>query len=216
MRSAVHPRPVVELALLRVRAFAWANVTAVLFSATFGAGLLAAVLWLQEVWHWSALQTGLAIAPGPLMVPIFTYVAQRLSGRVPAGVLTAIGSTLFGVGTLMVASNVGVHPSYVADFLPGWLVGGVGVGFAFPTIISAATADLPPQRTATGSAIVTMARQIGLVLGVAAFVAILGTPRGFRAVHEAFEHAWWAMAAMALVAAVAALGMTPRRSPARA
>jgi len=210
-RSAVHPRPVVELALLRVRAFAWANLTAVLFSATFGAGLLAAVLWLQQVWQWSALQTGLAIAPGPLMVPVFTYVAQRLSGRVPAGVLTAIGSTLFGLGTLMVASNVGLHPSYAADFLPGWLVGGVGVGFAFPTIISAATADLPPQRTATGSAIVTMARQIGLVLGVATLVAILGTPHGYRAVHDAFEHAWWAMAVMAVVAAAAALGMTPRR-----
>ncbi|HVI19449.1 MAG TPA: MFS transporter, partial [Gaiellales bacterium] len=215
MRSAVHPRPVVELALLRVRAFAWANVTAVLFSATFGAGLLAAVLWLQGVWHWSALQTGLAIAPGPLMVPVFTYVAQRLSGRVPAGVLTAIGSTLFGAGTLLIALRVGAHPSYVADFLPGWLVGGVGVGFAFPTIISAATADLPPARTATGSAIVTMSRQIGLVLGVAAFVAILGTPSGFAAVHQAFEHAWWAMAAMAVVAAVTALGMTPRRSPQR-
>src|SRR3954451_17868368 len=111
MRSAVHPRPVVELALLRVRAFAWANVTAVLFSATFGAGLIAAVLWLQEVWHWFALQTGLAISRAPLMVPIFTYVAQRLSGRVPAGALTAIGSTLFGLGTLMVAANGWGPPS---------------------------------------------------------------------------------------------------------
>src|SRR3954452_19025445 len=211
MRSAVHPRPVVELALLRVRAFAWANVTAVLFSATFGAGLLAAVLWLQGVWHWSALRTGLAIAPGPLMVPVFTAVAQRLSGRVPAGVLTAIGSTLFGAGTLLIALSVGAQPSYAADFLPGWLIAGVGVGFAFPTIISAATADLPPARAATGSAIVTMARQIGLVIGVSGFVALLGTPHGFAAVHAAYRTAWLVLAAVSLSAAVSALGMTPRR-----
>jgi hypothetical protein len=210
MRSAVHPRPVVELALLRVRTFAWANVTGLLYSAAFGAALLAAVLWMQTVWHWSALHTGLALAPGPLMVPVFSAVAQRLSGRVPAGVLTAFGSILFGVGTLFIAGSVGAGPSY-GDFLPGWLIAGVGVGFAFPTIISAATADLPPARAATGSAIVTMTRQIGLVLGVSAFVAILGAPVGYAAVHRAFEAAWVAIAVVIFGAAVAALRMTPRR-----
>ena len=211
-RSARHPRPVVELALLRVRTFAWSNATAVLFSAAFGAGLLAAVLWLETVWGWSALKTGLAIAPGPMMVPIFTFVAQRLSGRVPAGTLTAVGSALFGIGVLLVSLSVGARPDYVSDFLPGWLIGGIGVGFAFPTIIASATADLPPERTSTGSAIVTMSRQIGLVLGVSGFVAVLGVPHGFAAVHDAFRHAWWAIAAGSLLSAAAALRMTPAKT----
>jgi hypothetical protein len=211
-RSARHPRPVVELALLRVRAFAWSNATAVLFSAAFGAGLLAAVLWLETVWGWSALKTGLAIAPGPMMVPIFTFVAQRLSGRVPAGVLTSVGSALFGIGVLMVSLSVGLHPDYVRDFLPGWLIGGVGVGFAFPTIISSATADLPAERTSTGSAIVSMSRQIGIVLGVSGFVAVLGVPHGFDAVHEGFQHAWWAIAAVSALSAISAVRMTPRKT----
>ena len=43
-----------------MRTFAWSNATALLFSLAFGAGLLAAVLWLQDVWGWSALKTGLA------------------------------------------------------------------------------------------------------------------------------------------------------------
>src|SRR3954451_19961479 len=206
VRSSTHARPVVELALLRVRAFAWSNVTAVVFSAAFGAALLAAVLWLQDVWHWSALHTGLGLAPGPLMVPVFTFVAQRLSGRVPPGRLAALGSVLFAVGTLLIASSVGAHPSYAADFLPGWLIGGVGVGFAFPTIISAATADLPPDRSATGSAIVSMSRQIGLVLGVSVFVAVVGSPRGYVAAHAAFQRAWWVVAVVSLLGALAALG----------
>jgi EmrB/QacA subfamily drug resistance transporter len=215
-RSARHPLPVVELALLRVRAFAWSNVTAVLFTLAFAGGLLAAVLWLQDVWQWSALRSGLGLAPGPLMVPVFAAVAQRLSGRVPPGALAALGCALFGVGAAVLALSVGPHPSYAADFLPGWLVGGVGVGFAFPTIISAATADLPPARAATGSAVVTMSRQIGLVFGVSLFVAVLGTPHGYAAVHVAFQHAWWTIAAAAAVAAVTAIGMTPRRQPATA
>ena len=41
----------------------------------FGAMLLSLVLWEQNVWGWSALHTGLAIAPGPLMVPLFAFLS---------------------------------------------------------------------------------------------------------------------------------------------
>ena len=211
LRSSRHPLPVVELDLLRVPAFAWANLTAVLFNVAFGAGLLAAVLWLQDVWHWSALRSGLAIAPGPLMVPVFAAVSQRLAGRVRVGHLAAIGCLAFASGTALVAVSVGGTASYASEFLPGWIVGGIGVGFAFPTIVSAATADLPAARSATGSAVVTMGRQIGIVLGVAMFVGVVGSPHGYPAVHAAFMNAWWLIVAAGTVAALAGLGMTPRR-----
>ena len=209
-RSTRHPLPVVEPALLRVTTFAWSNITAVLFSVAFAGGLLAMVLWLQEAWGYSALRTGVAIAPGPLMVPIFAAVGQRLAARVPAGLLAALGCLLFGVGTALLALSVEPTPSYVAAVLPGWLIGGVGVGFALPTIMSAATADLPQARAATGSAVVSMARQIGLVLGVSLFVAVVGNPTGPAAVRDAFQSAWWVIAAAAAAAAVAALRMSPR------
>jgi hypothetical protein len=214
LRSGRHPLPVVEPALLRVRAFAWSNVTAVLFSVAFAAGLLAIVLWLQQVWGYSALRTGLAIAPGPLMVPVFAAVSQRVAHRVTPGALAAVGCALFAVGTAWFALAAGPEPEYAAEVLPGWLVGGVGVGFALPTIMSAATADLPPARSATGSAVVTMARQVGLVLGVSVFVAVVGTPTSYAEVHDAFRSAWWVIAAVALLAAVTSAGMTPRREPA--
>lgn len=210
LRSGSHDLPVIELALLRVRAFAWSNATAVLFNAGFGAGLLGMVLWLQDAWHYSPIRTGLAIAPGPLMVPLFAAIAQRLAKRVPPGVLAAAGCLLFAAGTLIVAESVGAHPSYAADVLPGWIIGGVGVGLAFPTIMSAATADLPPARSATGSAVVSMSRQVGLVLGVSLFVAIVGTPTGYNAIHQVFQHAWWMVAGATVAASVTAIGMTPR------
>ena len=50
-----------------------------------------------------------------------------------------------------------------------------------PSLGGAATAPLPPQRFATGSALYAMTRQIGVALGVACLVAILGTRhRGVR------------------------------------
>src|SRR3954447_5562004 len=209
-RSTRHPMPVVEPALLKVPAFAWSNATSMLFSVAFAANLLLAILWMQQVWGYSAIRTGLAIAPGPLMVPIFAAVAQGISGRVPVGRIAALGCLLVGAGSVLVLASVGASPDYATELLPGWLLGGVGVGFALPTILSAATSDLPLDRSATGSAVVNMSRQVGTVLGVAILVALLGRPKGFDEAHAAFQRVWLAVAVFSLAAAAAAIGMTPR------
>ncbi|MFD9662101.1 MFS transporter [Rhodococcus sp. NPDC059968] len=203
--------PLIEPAMLKVRTFAWSNVTALAFSAAFAAGLLANILWLQQVWGYSALLTGLAIAPGPLMVPVFAVVGQFLSRSFSAGALTAAGSALWAAGAVLVLSSVGMEPHYASELLPGWMIAGVGVGLALPTILSSATAGLPQSRSATGSAVVTMSRQVGTVLGVSMLVAILGTTAGYEDTHSAFQLAWSAVAAVAVVAALTAAGMNPPR-----
>ena len=38
---------------------------------------------------------------------------------------------------------MGESEHYVTDFLPGWMIAGVGVGLALPHLMSAATHDLP-------------------------------------------------------------------------
>src|SRR5438067_1133384 len=58
-----HRNPLVDPALFRRRSFTGASVVATLFQVAFGGFLLSLVLWDQSVWHWSALHTGLAIAP---------------------------------------------------------------------------------------------------------------------------------------------------------
>ena len=52
--------PLIDPSLFRIRAFTGASIVAIVFSIAFGAMLLSVVLWLQDVWGWSALQTGLA------------------------------------------------------------------------------------------------------------------------------------------------------------
>ena len=75
-RSRRHVAPVVEPALLAVRSFAWSNATSLLFGVAFAGNLLVSILWMEQVWEFSALRTGLGVAPGPLMVPVFAALAQ--------------------------------------------------------------------------------------------------------------------------------------------
>ncbi|MEU4098425.1 MFS transporter [Streptomyces sp. NPDC026673] len=211
LRSSRHPVPVVDLGLLRDRVFAWANIATLLFYAAFGLQLLGLTLWLQQVWHWSAIETGLGVAPGPAMVFVASALGRRIARRVPVGAVAAMGSALVALGTAWLALTAGGRLDYVTDVLPGWLAAGVGVGLALPTMISSATSGLPRDRAATGSAIVTMAGQVGSVLGVSGLVVVLSAA-GSEGPAHAFSLAWWISAGVVALSALAALGISPRAS----
>src|SRR5262249_19836635 len=71
---------------------------------------------------------------------------------------------------------VGLTPAFWAEWLPGQVLSGIGVGATLPLLASAALAAVPGGRYATASALVSSARQLGGVLGVSFLVVIVGTP----------------------------------------
>jgi EmrB/QacA subfamily drug resistance transporter len=217
-----HHNPLIDPGLFRIRAFVGACAVALTFSVAFGAMLLSIVLWMQQVWGWSALRTGLAFAPGPLMVPVFSFlVAGRLIARYGPGPVIATGAGVYALGVLWWALRAGLHPDYVGQILPGTLMTGAGVGLTLPTFMSTGTAALPPHSFATGSAAVNMLRQLGLAIGVAVLVAVLDTAHGGSQVPSAFHQGWLVIAAVAATSAVTGAALLrrtgrPIRSPADA
>lgn len=207
-RSARHPSAIVEPALLRTRSFALANTGALLFFMAFGAMLLSSVLLLTQVWHESVLRAGLQIAPGPGAAALFAVPAGLLAARVGERVTGAAGALLFAAGGAWWISRIGTSPEYASAFLPGMVIGGAGVGLVIPSLTSAATAALPAHRFATGSAVLAMSRQIGVALGVAVLVAVIGTPASSSEAVTSFHdgYAFMIAAAVAAAFAVAALG----------
>jgi hypothetical protein len=156
--------------------------------------LLSVVLWQQEVWGWSALQSGLAITPGPLMVPVFAFlVAGRLIRRLGPAAVIIIGLACFAAGLAWFALRVSLTPDYISQLLPGTL----------PTVMATGTSPLPAPSFATGSAVINMMRQTGLAIGVAVFVAVLATPAGPLDQLASFQRGWW------VLAGIAALGIVP-------
>jgi MFS family permease len=211
VRSGRVAVPVVEPELLRVRAFAAANVAGVFFFVGFSAMLLGSVLFLTEVWGETALTAGLMIAPGPATAALFAVGGGVLSGRIGPRAVGVIGTTLFALGGVWWATHLSTDVAFASDYLPGMIIGGAGVGFVNPALAGAATAQLPPARLATGSAVLTMSRQIGSALGVAVLVAVLGTPSPAD-LAGSFDDAWTLMVAAAVgsIAAFAAVGPPAR------
>ncbi len=204
--SARHPAPVLELGLFRARAFSAANISGTLFFTAFGAMLLASVLFLTRVWHEDILTAGLQMAPGPIAAAAFAVPGSLLSRRFGERIIATTGALLFALAGIWWLTHVGLQPHYASEFLPGWLIGGVGVGFVIPTLASASAASLPASRFATGSAVYGMTRQFGIALGVTILIAVLGTPSRGQ-VLAAFRASWGVTVGLALASAVAASAM---------
>jgi MFS family permease len=139
-------------------------------------------------------------------------VSGRLTARYGAGPVAAVGSLLFGAGMAWFALTVDARPDYLGDVLGGMLLTGIGVGLTLPTLMATAAGSLPPQAFATGSAVVNTLRQVGLAVGVAVLVALLGTSPALAA----FQSGWWVFAGVSLAAAAATLLLLGHRRPALA
>ncbi len=211
VRCLHHEHPLVPPSLFRARAYTGATFVATLFSIAFGGMLLSIVLWAQDVWGFSALQTGLAVAPGPLMVPLCSFLlAGRAIARFGPAAVGATGAALFAAGALWWTLAAGLAPDYTGDVLGGMLLTGAGVGLTLPTYLATATGSLPPTSFATGSGVINMLRQLGLAIGVAILVAVLQSTNGGAPGLDQFRQGWMVISAVALASAVVGAVALPR------
>lgn len=203
-RCARHPAPVLELGLFRGRSFATGNLGALLLGTSFFGFVLANALYLTQVWGYSVLKAGLAIAPGPLASAAAALLAARFTDRTDPRRFVLPGALISAGAGVWLATRVGTDPAFVAEWLPGQLLMGVGVGLGFATIVAVCVRDLGPAELGIGSGMSATTRQLGAVFGVAILVAILGPAPG----PHTYEAGWWAMSALALaaVAPIVAIG----------
>lgn len=194
--------PLIPPSLFRIRPFTGATLAMVPYSVSFGAMLFSVAVWGQSAWGWTALEAGLAIIPGPMMVPITSsLVTGRLVERQGPAIAVTTGVALIVLGFIGWSTLIGLEPNRVL-VMGGMLLNGIGVGLVFPALMGAGTQALPPASFSTGSALINMLRQSSIAVGVAVFVAIIGTQLSALSRLEAFRLGWQVMAAVTLLSLV--------------
>jgi NTE family protein len=204
VRSARHPSPILDLALLRIRTFSVTNAMSVVAAAGFYGYTLTNVLFLTAVWGYSALEAGLALTPGPFVAAAVAGPTSRLVTRIGHKPVLVAGGLIWGGGVLWLVLRVGLEPAFVSEWLPGIVLLGIGAGTMLPNLSGIAVASAPGEDFATATGLNSVARQIGAALGVALVVALLGTPSPEEAA-AAFDRAWTFGAACLIAAGIGCL-----------
>ncbi|WP_144709739.1 DHA2 family efflux MFS transporter permease subunit [Curtobacterium pusillum] len=206
-RSRVHRNPLVAPAVFRGRGFGLANTAMLAFSGAFGIMLLSNSLWLQNVWHYGPVRTGLAMAPGPLMVPLTTAVLRRVGTRIRPITFVAWGGAIFAAGMVWGVLLRTAQPAYVGVLLPQLIAGGIGVGLAMGNLLATGAATVPSALSGAGSGILNTSRQIGSSLGVAIVVTALAS---LGQSVRGFDIAWGVAAGAAILTTALAIAMRLR------
>jgi EmrB/QacA subfamily drug resistance transporter len=198
----------VDLTLFRRPAFVGAQTTAFAISSSIFAIFLFLTLYMQNVLGLSPLQTGLRFLPLSLLSFVAAPISGRLSSRVPVRALLGGGLALCAL-SLWLMSGLTIHSSWL-HLLPGFLVGGIGIGMVNAPLASTAVSTVQQERAGMASGINNTFRQLGIATGIAGLGAIFASrvdPRAYLPHADAAARASFVSALndVLLVAAVTAL-----------
>jgi EmrB/QacA subfamily drug resistance transporter len=163
-------RPMFDLTLLRKPTFVGASLVAFCLSASMFAMFLYLTLFMQNVLGFSPLEAGLRFLPITVLSFFCAALSGNLTERVPVRFLMGAGLGLVGVGLLLM-SGLDADSKWTA-LLPGFILGGAGIGLTNPAIASTAVGVVDPRRTGMASGINSTFRQVGIATGIAGLGAI--------------------------------------------
>jgi EmrB/QacA subfamily drug resistance transporter len=218
-RSPLLPLRIFRLRTLTGANFAMAVVGAVAFSEFF---LL--TLYLQDVLHYSAVQSGAAFSAFALAVVVMSNVAQAVVGRL--GVRTTLTTGLLASAVSVAAlTRLPVDGHYFWDLFPWFVLGGSGMAFSFVPVTIASLTGVERSDAGVASGLINTSRQIGGAIGIAAISAIAATSTsnfaeassvtassGAALVHG-FQTGLYVMTGLLLLGALAAFSLVRSHAP---
>ncbi len=200
--------PLLPLSIFRLHTLAGANIAGLLLGGSFYGFIFIGTLYMQQVLHYSALETGVAWLATSLSSIALAGLSQRLVTDRGAKVVMTIGMMLIGAGVIW-ASQVPVHAHFLANLAGPMLVAGAGTAFAFIPISIAALAGVAKHQAGLASGLVNTSRQLGGGIGIA-IASSVATDHTNTLIHagtappaaltSGFQQALWVLGAIALLA----------------
>ena len=166
--------PLLPLRIFRLRSLTASNVAMALVGAATFAEFFLLTLYLQDVLHYTAVQSGAAFSAFALSVVVMSNLAQVIVGRVGIRPTLTVGLLLSAV-SVAALTRLPVGGHYFWDLFPWFALGGAGLGLTFVPVTIASLAGVERADAGVASGLINTSRQIGGALGIAAVSAIAAT-----------------------------------------
>ncbi|MEZ5232062.1 MAG: DHA2 family efflux MFS transporter permease subunit [Acidimicrobiales bacterium] len=200
VRCARAAAPLVDLRLFRHGPFALANLSQAGTQLAIMAWFFTTPLFLINVWHYSALAGGGAVAIG-MVVSFVSVPVGQYSDRHGYRTVLFVGGLVAAAGMAVWVVGVGAEANFWTAYLAGLVLFGLGAGMVGIVVTNAALAGLPDGELAAANAVFQTIRKLVGAIGVAIAVALLGS-RSTDSV-DAFRKVWIMIAVGYLLSSLA-------------
>ncbi|MCW2093264.1 UNVERIFIED_ORG: EmrB/QacA subfamily drug resistance transporter [Rhodococcus erythropolis] len=204
--------PLIPLNIFRNRAVSIGNVIMLLAGACLNPMWYFLTLSMQNILGYSPVQTGLAFLPHTI-VAIATGVGLTpwMMGRIDGRLLITTGSIVAAAG-FWVQAQLDTDSGYVQGILLPAIIFSIGSGILNTPITAAVTSGIPAADAGAASGLMNTTKQIGGALGLSVLVACTATSSLDKDdLLAAYNGAFYAIAAIMIVTAIAALALPPHR-----
>jgi EmrB/QacA subfamily drug resistance transporter len=215
--------PLVPLSLFRNRGRAGAYASMLLLAIGPMGTFYVLTLYLQQVQHFSPLQTGMGWLPFAAGIVVGAGTAPKLLSKVAPRVIAAAGAFLSAAAAFWF-SFIQVNTNYWLHLAPAMFVLALGFGLGVIALTQAAVYHTAPHEAGIASALLNSAQQIGVALGLAVLAGIAATVTGtseHRLTDDAqlvagYGSALAVAAGMLIVAGILAAATLPAKAAAQA
>ena len=208
--------PLLPMRIFRLRTLSAANATSILFASAVFSQFFLLTLYMQQVLHYSAVETGVAYIALTLSIIAFSTVAQGIATRIGVRRVLPVG-LLAASAALVLFARLPVDGHYFWQIFPAFLLSGIGLAFAFVPLQIAALTGVREADAGIASGLINTTQQIGGAVGLAAASTIAATYTSQyvdahpgvgefsgSALTHGFGTAFYVLAGLALVGAVVA------------
>ena len=170
-KSLRDKHPLVDLQVFRYRSYSIGNIIGIITGfGLFGTALILP-LFFQTILNFTAFNTGMALLPGALSTAVSMVIIGRILNRVDARMSIAFGMLIFAWSCWWLG-GLNTNAGYWDVFWPR-LVQGFGLGFLFVPLSTVTLSDVPIQKLAGATGVLTLVRQLGGSFGIAILTTLL-------------------------------------------
>ncbi|MDT8332875.1 MFS transporter [Roseomonas gilardii] len=139
------------------------------FGAIFGMSL-----YFQDILHFTVAQTGLSFVPMTAVLAVSSLISARIGRSVSGTWIIFAGFSISTVGFLMLARITTTTPVLTLDLI--LMLIGVGIATATPSMMNMMISSVSHRDAGIASGLMSSGRQLGGVVGVAMFGALIDHP----------------------------------------
>jgi len=163
--------PLVRLGILRSSSLVRINISAMLFVGSFAGFQFIAVLYLQQLRGWSALETGLALLVAGIDAVLAPTLTPRLVDRFGVSRVILTGSLVAVIGYALFLP-IGLDSPYATAMFPTMILTGIAFALSYGPLTIAATDGISPTEQGLTSGLLNTSIQFGAALGIAVMTAV--------------------------------------------
>jgi EmrB/QacA subfamily drug resistance transporter len=173
-RKRQNKTPLFDFDLFKSKTFLFGNIAQLILNMALMGTLFILPVYMQQVLHYSAMETGIYLMPYSLSILFISFVTGPISQKFNNKYLLIFGIIIAAIGAFVIQNLFsGLEIVTGSDLVIGLIIYGVGIGFVIALLTNMLISAVSDDKQNEGSGMINMVKNMGSSMGTALIGTVL-------------------------------------------